>query len=134
MSDFAVNDAARLRSLRMILGDLVRDAQDLIRGELALARVEIDRKTQAAILALVWTFGGMFVAFAGLIVLLMAAVAALEYVIPAWAAALVIGVLILAIGGALTMMGVQKLKPSNLTPERTVESVSRDARMLKEHM
>lgn len=129
-----VHEEAGLRSLRDILADVIHDAQDLIRGEMTLARAELDRKLQTAVMALVSTFGGMFVAFAGLIVLLMAVVDALEYVIPPWAAALIVGLVILAIGGGLTLMGVKKLKPSNLTPERTVESVSRDARLVKEHI
>jgi hypothetical protein len=129
-----VRDDASARTLTDILGDVVKDGQELIRGEAALLRTEMDRKIQTAILGLVWVFGGMFVGFAGLIVLLMALVYALSYVIPDWAAALIVGVVIVAIGGGLTMAGLKDLKPSELTPERTAESVSRDAQVVKEHL
>ncbi len=129
-----MDELVGVRSLRDIVGDVAQDAQLLVRGELALARVELDRKLEHAILALVWVFGGMFVGFAGLIVLLMAAVYALTYVIPAWAAALVIGVLIVAIGGGLGFMGVKMLSLSKLTPERVTRNVGQDARLVREHV
>ena len=125
---------AGARPLTDILGDVVRDAQHLIRGETALLRTEMDRKLQTAIMQLVWVFGGMFVGFAGLIVLLMAAVYALTYVIPAWAAALIVGLIIIAIGGGLTMNGIKNLKPSEIAPTRTADNVSRDAQVVKEHI
>ncbi len=116
------------------MGDVARDAQDLVRGEFALAKVELDRKLERAIVALIWVFGGMFVGFAGLIVLLTAAVDALTYVIPAWAAALVIGVLIIAIGGFLSFAGINMLKLSKLAPQRVSRNVGLDAQLVKEHL
>ena len=94
----------------------------------------MDRKLQTAIMQLVWVFGGMFVGFAGLIVLLMAAVYTLTYVIPAWAAALIVGLIIIAIGGGLTMNEIKNLKPSEIAPTRTADNVSRDAQVVKEHI
>lgn len=129
-----MDDLGGARSLRDIVGDVAQDAQLLVRGELALARVELDRKLERAIIALVWVFGGMFVGFAGLIVLLMAAVYALTYVIPAWAAALVIGILIVAIGAGLGWTGIKMLSLSKLMPERLTRNVGQDARLVKEHI
>jgi predicted phage tail protein len=76
----------------------------------------------------------MFVGFAGLIVILMAAVYALTYVIPAWAAALAIGVLIAVIGAGLTLSGIKMLSLSKLMPERTTRNVRQDAHLVKEHV
>ncbi|MEO8715592.1 MAG: phage holin family protein [Acetobacteraceae bacterium] len=129
-----MDDVSNGRSLRDIVADVAQDAQQLVRGELALARVELDRKIERAIVALVWVFGGMFVGFAGLIVLLMAAVDALTYVIPAWAAALVIGVVIVAIGGFLGVTGVRMLSLTKLVPWRVTRSVGKDAHMVREHI
>lgn len=129
-----MDEVRTVRPLRDIVGDVALDAQELVRGELTLARVELDRKLDRAILALVWVFGGMFVGFAGLIVILMAAVDALTYVIPAWAAALVIGVLIAAIGGGLTLSGVKMLSLAKLMPERTTRNIRQDAHLVKEHV
>jgi uncharacterized membrane protein YqjE len=129
-----MDDVRTVRPLRDIVGDVALDAQELVRGELTLARVELDRKLDRAIVALVWVFGGMFVGFAGLIVILMAAVYALTYVIPAWAAALAIGVLIAVIGAGLTLSGIKMLSLSKLMPERTTRNVRQDAHLVKEHV
>lgn len=129
-----MDEVRSVRPLRDIVGDVALDARELVRGELTLARVELDRKLDRAIVALVWVFGGMFVGFAGLIVILMAAVYALTYVIPAWAAALVIGVLIAAIGAGLTLSGIKMLSLSKLMPERTTRNVRQDAHLVKEHV
>jgi uncharacterized membrane protein YqjE len=129
-----MNEIRELRPLTDIVGDVARDAQELIRGEVRLAGVELERKLQSAVMALVWTFGGMFVAFAGFVMILTAAAYALSYVIPNWAAALAIGVVITAIGAALTMAGVRTLTPANLTPHRTVRNVGQDAELVKEHV
>lgn len=129
-----MDDMSPGRSLRDIVADVAHDAQQLVRGELALARVELDRKIEQLVIALVWVFGAMFVGFAGLIVLLMAAVYALTYVIPAWAAALVIGVLIIAIAGALGLTGIRMLSLQKLVPWRVTRSVEKDAQMVKGHI
>jgi uncharacterized membrane protein YqjE len=129
-----MDDLQTGRSLGDIVSDVVVDAQNLIRGEVALARAELDQKLEHAIAGLVWTFGGMFVAFAGFIVILMAAVYALTYVIPAWAASLAIGCLITAIGAGFTFYGIRMLSLQRLTPERTAANLQRDAQLVKEHV
>jgi hypothetical protein len=128
-----MSDTRSARPLRAIVGDVAQDAQFLVRGELELARLELDSSLNRAVLGLVRVFGGMFVGFAGLIVILMAAVDALTFVIPAWAAALVVGVLIAAIGGLLTMTGLKSLKLRNVAPQRTMRNVRQDAQLVQDH-
>jgi hypothetical protein len=123
-----------VRTLREIVADLVQDAQNLIRGELALARIELDRKLSRVITAAIWLVGGMVVGFAGLVVLLLAAAAALALVIPAWAALLIVGLVIIAVGGALAYSGIKMLSLEGLKPERLTRNVSRDAQVVREHI
>ncbi len=122
------------RTLREIVADVLQDAQDLIRGELALARIELDRKLSRVITAAIWLVGGMVVGFAGLVVLLLAAAAALAIVLPVWAALLIIGLVIIAAGGGLAYTGVKMLSLAGLKPERLTRNVSQDARVVKEHI
>jgi hypothetical protein len=129
-----MDEARGTRSLGVIVADIARDAQDLIRGELALARVELDRTLKQAITAGIWVVGGMLVAFAGLVVLLLAAAEGLAIVLPAWAALLIVGVLILAVGGGLAYAGIKMLSLSGLMPERLTRNVSQDARVVREHI
>ncbi|HJS86300.1 MAG TPA: phage holin family protein [Acetobacteraceae bacterium] len=122
------------RTLREIVAEIARDAQDLIRGEIALARIELDRSLKQAIMAAIWLVGGMVVAFAGLVIFLLAAAAALAIVLPVWASLLIVGALILVVGGVLAYSGIKMLSPSGLMPNRLTRNVSEDARVVKEHI
>jgi hypothetical protein len=129
-----MDDVTGQRSLRDLVGDVANDAQHLVRGEIALARAELDQKLDRAIMALVWIFGGMFVGFAGLIVVLLAGVAALNYVLPDWASYLIIGIIVAVIGGVLTRSGIGMLSLEKLAPYRTARNVQADAQVVKEHI
>ena len=52
-------------SIGEILGGLATDIQDLIRGEISLARAELNEKLERVILAAIWLVGGALLAFAG---------------------------------------------------------------------
>ncbi len=129
-----MDDLGGMRTLREIVADVAQDAQRIVRGELALARVELDRKLRQIVVALIWVVGGMFVGFAGLIVLLTALVDALAHVMPVWAASIIVGLVIIAIAGGLAFAGLRMLSLSNLTPERVTRNVRQDARLVKEHI
>jgi hypothetical protein len=122
------------RTLREIVAEIAQDAQDLIRGEIALARIELDRSLNRAIEAVAWLVGGMVVAFAGLVIFLLAAAAALAIVLPVWASLLVVGALILVVGGLVAYTGIHMLSLSGLMPNRLARNVSQDARVVKEHI
>jgi hypothetical protein len=121
-------------SVTEIAGGLARDIQDLIRGELALARVEIDQSLHTLILSLVAIIGGALVAFAGLVVLLEGVAAALAIELPAWAALLLVGAVIVIAGGLFAYSGLKKLSLRTLKPERTTDNLSKDANVIKEHV
>lgn len=63
-----------------------------------------------------------------------ASILALALVVPAWAAALIVGGALLAVAGVISLVGkkqVQQATPA--TPERTVASVKHDIDDVKEH-
>ena len=120
-------------SLGELVGGLAGDIQDLVRGEIALARSELDQKLQRVILAAIWLVGGALVGFAGLVVLLEGVSAALALVIPTWAAALIVGMIIIVVGGVFAKSGLGMLSLRTLTPDRTAQSLQKDARMVREH-
>ncbi|MBV9749512.1 MAG: phage holin family protein [Acetobacteraceae bacterium] len=120
-------------SLGEIVGGLATDIQDLVRGEIALARAELDQKLDRVIMAAIWLLGGALVAFAGLVVVLQGAAAALALVLPTWAASLIIGVVIVIIGALFARSGLAMLSLRTLTPDRTAASLQKDARIVKEH-
>ena len=120
-------------SLGEIVGGLANDVQDLVKGEIALARAELEQKLHRLLGALLWVLGGSLVGFAGLVVLLQGGAAALAMRIPAWAALAIVGVVIIIIGAALARLGFGMLTLKTLAPERTAANLQKDARMVKEH-
>lgn len=122
------------RGLGELLGIVAKDIQDLVRGEVRLARAELDQKLDRVIMAAIWLIGGALVAFAGLVVILQGVAAALALVLPVWAASLIVGVLIVAVGGLLARFGLAMLSLKTLTPDRMASSLQKDFRVVKEHI
>ena len=117
-----------------LLGNVAADIQELVRGEVRLARAEIDQKLDRVILAAIWLIGGALMAFAGLVVVLQGVAAALALVLPTWAASLIVGVLIVVIGAVFARSGLAMLSLKTLTPDRMASSLQKDARVVKEHI
>ena len=67
-----------------------------------------------------------FAAFTGLLFLLVAATIALANIVAPWLAALIVGLVVTAIGVALLAKGRSSISSTNLVPERTVHSVQKD--------
>jgi len=119
------------------VGDLVKamsaDLSRLVRDELQLAQVELSAKAKTAGVG-IGAFGGAGVlAFYGVAILLAAAVLGLDLVLPAWLAALIVGVVVLAIAGIAALVGKKKVsEAAPAVPERTVASVKEDVAEIKE--
>ncbi len=117
-----------------LLGNVATDIQELVRGEVRLARAELDQKLDRVLMAAIWLIGGALVAFAGLVVILQGIAAALALVLPTWAASLIVGVLIVATGALFARSGLAMLSLKTLTPGRTASSLQKDVRVVKEHI
>lgn len=115
-----------------ILKDVAGDLQDLVSGEIRLARAELNQKLRRVIMAAIFLLGGALVAFAGLVVFLQGIAAALALLLSTWAASLIVGVLIVAIGGLFAWSGLSMLSLKALTPDRTAANLQKDVRVLKE--
>jgi hypothetical protein len=119
------------------LGDLIKamsaDLSRLVRDEIQLAQSEISAKVKQAGVG-VGAFGGAGVlALYGLAVLIAAAVLGLALVVPAWLAALIVGVVVLAIAGVVALVGKKKVdEAAPVVPERTVANVKQDVAEIKE--
>jgi len=93
-----------------------------------------DEKLQGLIAGAILLVGGALVAFAGLVVLLEGGAAILARWIPTWASLLIVGAVIVLIGGLTARGGLAKLSIKNITPDRTAANLSKDARIMKEHL
>ena len=119
------------RSLGDLFGDFSRESSTLLRQELALARTELSTTAGDVLSDMRLLAVGGAVVYAGALTVIAAVVLALGMAIPLWASALLVGAAVLAAGGAVTQMGLQRLKQRSLQPEQTVESLKEDAEWLK---
>jgi len=124
------------KPLGVLFSDLTRETLDLVRQEIALGRAEISQKVTSAQTGLTSVAVGGAVLFAGLLVVLLAIVNALAMILPpenaAWLAPLIVGVVVAAIGYGMLKNGSTRLKPDHLVPHRTLHSLARDGRVMKE--
>lgn len=117
-----------------LLSNVAIDIGELVRGEVRLARAELDQKLDRVIMSAIWLVGGALVAFAGLVVILQGVAAALALVLPTWAASLIVGVLIVVVGALFARSGLAMLSLKTLTPDRMASSLQKDVDVVKEHV
>jgi Putative Actinobacterial Holin-X, holin superfamily III len=122
------------RTIAGLFADLARETSRLFRQEVALAKAELVDKTRQLGGGAVEIAIGGFILYAGLLVLLEAAVFALALVLPIWAAALVVGGVAVLIGGILLLKGRADVGPRALVPDRTLRSLREDAEWAREQM
>ena len=122
-------------SIGQLLAGLANDVQQLIRGEIALGRAELDEKLHRILRSAIWLLGGALLGFAGVVLLLEGATAllAISIPIPTWAAALIVGAVIILIGAALAWSGMAAVSLKKLAPDRTVDNLQKDVEVMKEH-
>ena len=110
---------------------VAKDLSTLVRQEIALAKAELQQEAKTAGTA-AGAFGGAgFAGYFVLVFLSFAAVYALDSVMPAgWAALIVAGVWAV-IAGALALVGKKKMQGFSPKPERTIETVKEDVQWAK---
>ncbi len=123
------------RSLGDLFSDLSRETTTLVRQEVQLAKAELTQSATEAARGIGMLVAGGAVAYAGLLFLLLAIVFGLiEVGWDAWLSALVVGVVVVAVGAILVLRARESLKPANLAPRRTVETLKEDQEWAKEQI
>jgi hypothetical protein len=121
------------RATGSLVGDALAQISRLIRGEVALARAEVEENIRAAAAGLGMVVAGLVVALTALNVLAAALVAALtELGLDGGWAALIVGVALAALAAVMATAGARKLSPGALAPSRTADNLRRDAETIKE--
>jgi fatty acid desaturase len=113
-------------SLLGLVRQLAHEVPALISEEVALAKSEIRSSIETAKAATAAVAGGVVFMLAGLVILLMAAVYGLALFVSLWLAALVVGAVAMIVGFVMVQSGKKQLEPSQLAPERTMQSLSKD--------
>jgi len=122
-------------SLGDLLSNLVQETSTLARQEVQLAKAELKQSAEQAGRSIASLLIGGAVAYAGLLALLAAAILGLGQAgVDWWLAALIVGLVVIAIGGILIMKARAGLKPENLAPTTTIESLKEDREWVKEQI
>ena len=121
----AVTDGGQ--STGELVSRLSQDLSQLMRDELRLAQVEVSGKAKKAGVG-----AGMFgasglLALYGVGAIVATVILALDLVMPAWLAALIVAVVLLAAAGVVALLGKKRVTEAvPPVPERTVDSVKQD--------
>ena len=112
-------------SIPAVLGRVVDDVRELVREELALARVELQQEASAfAHSAIDMAAAAAFGGFAALFVLLGIAQAGARWLgIGIWAAYLLMGIVLGIAAGIALLMSRQRMKQTRIVPPRTAASL-----------
>jgi uncharacterized membrane protein YqjE len=123
------------RSIADVLRDVITQATTLLRKETELARVELSENVSRAAIGLCLIVGGAVLLIPALVILLEAAVAALEQngMRPAEATAIV-GGCALVLGFILVAIGISRLRVKSLMPNKTMQQLQQDAAAAKQQM
>jgi uncharacterized membrane protein YqjE len=137
MAEHAAPDSAhRARVEEPTIGALVHDLSEeipaLVRSEIRLAQAEVAQKGKAlGVGAGMFSAAGLL-AFFGAATLVATAVLALSEVLPAWASALIVAVVLLVVAAIVAMAGRRKVTEGQpLKPERAAAGLKEDVATVK---
>lgn len=119
------------RSIGEILKEIVANTQDLIRTEIRLAKIELSEEGKKAIQASAMLVFGAVCGLLAFAFLCVTAMFALELVMPAWAAALVVGLILCILTAAGVFIGRGRLKALK-APAKTMQTMKEDVQWMKE--
>lgn len=122
--------SARPPTIRKLLRHLLDQLSMLFRQELSLARAELSQSLTSLRAGAVSVALAGALLFAGLLLLLFAAVLAFALIVPAWLAAVLVGVIVLLIGASLLGLGVSRFRATSIQPKLSGESLRKDREIL----
>jgi Putative Actinobacterial Holin-X, holin superfamily III len=121
-------------TLAQLVSDLMSDAKELLRQELALAKYEITqevRKTKGALISLGVGIGIISLAGLFLIVMLVHALHAFTG-LPLWACYGIIGGMLAVVGMVMLYSGKKKISHIDMVPQQTVETMKENVKWIKQ--
>ena len=120
-------------STGQLIGQLTEQLSRLVRDEARLAQAEVSQKAKKLGVGAGLFGGAGLLAFFGLAVLIAAAVLALDLVLPAWLAAVVVAVVLFAVAGVLALVGKKDVaQASPPVPTQAIAGVQADIAAVKQ--
>jgi uncharacterized membrane protein len=138
----SLRDRTDGRTAAQLLRELRDELTSLFRQETQLFKVEIEEKFSRLSRNAIYAMAGGLIAFAGIMILLLAVTAGLYGVLWAyadlthttssWLAPLIVGGVVATIGFALIQKAKSTFKKEPVTPERTVQTIKDQKEWMKE--
>ena len=126
----ALQNMQNNRSVTEVLQDIVANIQEIVRSEFKLARTEIGEQATRAAKSSAPLGSGIVLAPYALGFILLAIVYALEMVVAAWLAALIVGVAVAVVAAILVSVGRKRVEQVKM-PQRTMASVKENVEWAK---
>jgi hypothetical protein len=122
------------RPLAALLSDLANETSTLVRQEIALFKAETGEKLGRFGMGAGAMAAGGLVAFSGWLALIAAATLGLAKVVAPWLAALIVGIVVIAIGLGLLLFGKSRLAADALVPRRSLNSLRQDEEWIRDQI
>jgi Putative Actinobacterial Holin-X, holin superfamily III len=123
------------RSAAELVKELSQQTAALVRKEIGLAQAELQEKGKRAGIGAGMFGGAGLVALYGAGALVAAAVLLIGTAVEPWLAAVIVGIVLLAIAGVLALLGKKQVDQATPPkPERAIDSVQRDVDHVKERV
>jgi len=122
------------RPVAALLSDLASETSQLVRQELALFKAEMQEKLGRLGQGVGALAAGGLIAFSGWLALIAAAILGLSHFVAPWLAALIVGLVVIALGAGLLFFGKSRFDADALVPRRTLNSLREDEAWIREQL
>lgn len=112
------------RSLGELISQLTQDVVTLVRQEMTLAKTELSQKVSNVGKQVGMLVAGGALAYAGVLAIVASLVMLVAMTgLPLWASALIVGVVVTAIGGMMVKKGLDAIRQQDFVPRQTLETL-----------
>ena len=122
------------RTLGELFGKLANDTSNLVRQEVELAKVEVAKSAREVGKSVANLIIGGAIAYAALLAIIAAVIMLLDRVMPAWGAAMLVGLVTGGIAWLLIGRARAALQQTEITPRQTIETLKEDATWVKQQI
>jgi hypothetical protein len=129
-----MNEPKSEATVGQLLSALASDTGELVRQEVQLAATEMTEKTKAAARSTGFIVAGGALIQLACIAAVLALMAGLHPMVPAWASAAALGLLFVGSGVILVRSGLSTLQHIGAGPSETVNTLRDDAAWVKEQL
>ena len=120
------------RSIGELITELSRETVTLVRQEVQLAKEEMSQKASRVGKNVGFLVVGGVVVYTGVLAIIAAVIIALGHAVSLWLSALIVGLVIAAIGLFLVVKGANTLRQEDPAPQETIETLKEDREWLRD--